>query len=483
MNRRNVILGLALVVMIAIVAGFIVRAFSGPPANRVLVAGDVRAVVRTIPAPSISYPSLAFTVKVVSNASMGAKTISLVENVTTGRQFSLTTSPSVPGQPSTQTAGGQPVVAGTLTSVNVRVGDHVTTGTVLARLDDRMLDLGVRGAQLQALATKAAVKVLNNGIDTILDNIDKVATGRAALATGRAALATGKAQLAAGAVQLAKAKATLIAAKAGLLAAQKKLLAAKHNRPMLQAQLANLQAQLASPSTPPSEIPGIKAKIAQLEGLLASIDPGLAKIAANLAQVKAGLVKIATGEAQLAVGQAALATGAAKLVTAQAQLNTAADALHTAKTQTIRARDYVRTIAGGANVGVVMAEAKRDQTTIVSPVSGVVTQAPMNGAAVVVGAPLVRIRPDADALVDAYVAGEQLGSVHLGSIADITYDSAPGKVLHGTVVASGASALYPPTSYPTDIVHMTKTVKVTFQLDSGDAPPAGTPVDIAIHTD
>lgn len=482
MNRRNVILGLALVAMIALVVGFIVRAYSGPPANRLLVAGDVRSVVRTIPAPAISYPSLAFTVKVVSNATPPAPTILLVENVTTGRQFSLVTSPAIPGQSSTQTAGGQPVIAGTLTAVNVQVGDHVTTGTVLAQVDNRMLDLGIQGAQLQAQATRNTVKVLNNGIDTILDNIDKLATGRAALATGKAALATGKAQLAAGKIQLAKAKATLLAAKAGLLAAQKKLLEARNNRPVLEKQLADAQAQAAI--TPPGPaLDALKAKIAQLEGLLASINPGLAKIAANLAQVNAGLAKIATGQAALVTAQAALATGAAKLATAQSQLNAGADALAMAKTQTIRARDYVRTIAGGANVAVVLAQAKRDQTTIVSPVSGVVTQAASAGTAALVGAPLVRIQPDAATLVDAYLAGEQLGSVHVGSVADITYDSGRGKVLLGTVVTIGANTLYPPTSFPTDIVHMTRTVKVTFQLDSGDAPPAGTPVDIAIHTD
>ena len=482
MNRRNLILGVALVAMIGLVAGFIVRAFSGPPANRLLVAGDVRSVVRTIPAPAISYPSMSFTVKVVSNATPPAKTIYLVENVITGRQFSLITSPSITGgQSATQTAGGQPVIAGTLTAVNVAVGDHVTTGTVLAQLDNKMLNLGIQGAKLQALATRTTVKVLNNGIDKILDNIDKIATGRDAMATGKAALATGKAQIAAGQVQLTKAKATLVKAKAGLLAAQKQLLAAKHNRPLLEKQLADAQAQAAT--TPPGPaLNALKAKIAQLQGLLASINPGLAKIAANLKQVKAGLAQIATGEAQLATARAALITGAAKLATAQAQLNAAADALHTAKTQTIRARDYVRTIASGANVGVVLAQAKRDQTTIVSPISGVVTQAPSKGTSALVGAPLVRVRPDAAPLVDAYLAGEQLSAVHVGSVADITYDSAPGKVLHGTLLTLGSSALYPPTSFPTNIVHMTKTVKVTFQLDSGEAPPAGTPVDIAIHT-
>ena len=34
-------------------------------------------------------------------------------------------------------------------------------------------------------------------------------------------------------------------------------------------------------------------------------------------------------------------------------------------------------------------------------------------------------------------------------------------------------ALFPPTSFPTDIVHMTRTVKVTFRLDSGRAASPG----------
>ncbi len=475
MTRRDVILAVALLLMVGLVVGIVDRARSGPPANRILVAGDVRSVVRTVPAPAISYPTFSFTVKVLSNAAPGAKTQTIVETVITGKPPSAL-------QSSAQTLPGQPVVAGTLAAVNVRVGDHVTTGAVLAQLDTRMLDLGVQAAKLQAQSAKTNVSVLNNGIDTILDNIDKLATGRAALATGKAALATGKAQLAAGKAQLAGLKATLLKAKAGLLDAQKKLLDAKKNRARLEATLAGLKAQAAT--FPPGHVPAaLKAKILGLEKLLASIDPGLAKIAANLKQVDAGLATIAAREAKLAAAQAKLATGSTALVTAQAQLNAGAAALRTAKKQAYKARDYVRILAGGVDVGIVLAEAKLDQATILSPVSGIVTQAPNKGSAAIVGAPLVRIQPDAPALVDTYVAGEQLGALHSGSIADITYDSGGGKVLRGTLKAIGSVAEYPPTSFPTDLVHMTRTVKVTFQLDSGDRPPAGTPVDIAIHTD
>ncbi|HEY5473074.1 MAG TPA: HlyD family efflux transporter periplasmic adaptor subunit, partial [Candidatus Limnocylindrales bacterium] len=433
--------------------------------------GDVRAAALTVTAPAISYPTVSYTVQVLSNAAQGKHVATFNESGITGGQALVASR-----------TPGVPVISGTLSTVNVRVGDHVTTGTVLAQLDTKMLDLGVQQAKNNATKTKTTVSVLNNGINTVLDNIDKLATGRAALTTGKAALATAKAKIAAGEVQLAKAKATLLKAKAGLLAAQKSLLEARANRAQLEATLAGLKQQAAT--YPPGQVPAsLQAKIAQLEGLLASINPGLAKIDANLKQVNAGLAKIAAGQAQLTAAKAQLATGAAKLATAQAQLATAADALHTAKTQVYKARDYVRIIANGANVGVVLADAKRDQATLISPVSGTVTQAPVQGTVAVVGAPLVRIQPDGPALVDTYVPPEQLAKVRVGMPADITYDSAPGKVLRGTLMTIASDAQYPPTSFPTDVVHMTRTVKLTFRIDSGDTPPAGTPVDIAIHTD
>ena len=457
MNRRNVILAVAFLLMVGIVVGFVVRASSGPPADRILVAGDVRDVVRTIAAPASAYPTASFSVQVPSDAKPGV-------HVAIFNQRSITASQSLWA---TRTAG-VPVLSGTVTAADVRVGDHVATGAVLAQLDTSLLDLGVQQARLNATAVATTVRVLNNGIDTIIDNQDKLATGKAQLATGKAQLATGKAQL-------ATAKATLLKAKAGLLAAQEQLLAAKRGRPQLEATLAILKQKAAT--FPPGHVPAaLQAQIAGLEKLLASIDPGLAKIAANLAQVEAGLAKLATAEAQLAAG-------AAKLATAAGQLATASKALHTAKKQAIKARDYVRIIADNADVGIVLAQAARTQATIVSPVSGTITLAPAKGSVVVVGAPLTRIRPDGAALVDTYVSGDRLALLHLGTLADITFDSGAGRTLSARLYTIGSDVEYPPTNFSTDIVHMTRTVRLTFRIDSGGSPPAGTPVDIAIHTD
>ena len=467
MNRRNVILAIALLLMVGLVVGIIVRTLSGPPANRLLVAGDVRSVTFTVTAPQIQYPSAVSVIRVPSNPAAGDKVAMLV----VGRPLAPTpvsALASSTGGASPLSRTGLPIPSGKLVHVYAQVGDHVVEGQVLARLDTKMLDLGVTQAKLSKAAQKTTVRVLNNSLDTILDNIGKLATGRAQLSTARGQLATAK-------TKLATAKAGLLKARAALLAGQKPLLDAKKHRSQLQATLASLEAQAAT--FPPGNVPpALVAKIAQLTKLLASIDPGLAAISANLKKVKAGLAQVAAGEAQLAAG-------AVKLATAAAQLSTASSALHTAKTQVKTLRDAVKIAVKAADVPVALAEAYREQATIIAPVSGFVTQAPAQGTVAVVNAPLFRVAPDGPALIDTYVTGQQLGALHDGTIADITYDSGGGRVLHARLHTLGAQALYPPTSFPTDIVHMTRTVKITFQLDSGQAPPAGTPVDIAIHTD
>jgi multidrug resistance efflux pump len=457
-SRRNVILSVAAIVTIALAFGLIVRVFfSGPPANRVVVAGDVRPVVRTVSAPAISYPTVTYSVQVLSNAAMGKTTQTLSGKVVAGPQASATTSPST----------GIPVVSGRLSAVNVQVGDYVTTGTVLAQLDTTTLDLGVAYAKISADKTKNSVRVLNNSIDTILNNQDKISTGRDQIATGRAQLATGKKQLAA-------AKKAALAGKKQLLDLQKTGLDAKKQQSQIVAALAAAEAQAAT--YPPGKVPAeLQKKIGEYKQALGLI-AALPTIAKNLKKVDAGLARIAAGEAALQTGAAALATAAGKL-------STAADALVTAKSQVTNARNVTRIVADSADVPVALAEAKRDQAALISPASGFVTQAATKGQVVIVGAPVVRIQTDERALIDTYLTGEQLNKVRVGSPADISWDSSGGKTLPATVAIIGSGAQYPPTSFPTDVVHMTRTIKVTLRLESGERPPPGTPVDVAIHTD
>ena len=96
MTRRNVALGVIVILIAAVVVALVQRSLSGPPANRILVAGDVRPVARTVSAPTISYPNADYTVSVPSNPSADASVVTL----------SRTTSRTTPGVLASTPAAG-----------------------------------------------------------------------------------------------------------------------------------------------------------------------------------------------------------------------------------------------------------------------------------------------------------------------------------------------------------------------------------------
>jgi multidrug resistance efflux pump len=99
-----------------------------------------------------------------------------------------------------------------------------------------------------------------------------------------------------------------------------------------------------------------------------------------------------------------------------------------------------------------------------------------------VGAPIVRVRPGGHTEIDTYLTAAQLALIRVGSRAEVDFDSNSAGMLQGVVSRIADSAAYPPTSFPTGIVHMTKTVRVTISLDEGDWAPPGTPVDVLLDT-
>ncbi len=187
-----------------------------------------------------------------------------------------------------------------------------------------------------------------------------------------------------------------------------------------------------------------------------------------LAQLKAQLAKLDAALAVLRTGLAQLATGSAQLTTARAQLVTAADVLGI--------------VAQAQDLGIRVAEVERDQARVLSPVSGVVTYVLPTGSVAMVGTPLDTIVPDRPVLVDTYVADSQLSAVRVGERADLSYDSDSGVILHGQITTIGSSSVFPPSSFPTSLIHLTRALRVTVTLDLGLAPPPGTPVDLTIHT-
>ena len=430
--RTRGILG-ALVVLAIVGAVWWVRTSSATPSGRLVVAGDVRADIRTISAPTITYPTPDYTVGIPKPAG--------------------TTASSAARRGAAPTSSRSPVVAGMLTHVYVKEGDTVKAGDVVARFDTRLLKLGVEQAKTASTKSHKDVLVIGHAIDKLATASSKLATARAKIATAKAAILKGRA--------------ALLKARKQVLAQRKQLLALKRQRPQLKAQLAALQAQ--ATHFPPGKVPpALLAGIAKIKAALAAIDPGLAGIAKGLVTIDTNLAKINKGLAQLPA--------------AYAQINKAAKQLADAKVTLRDTKDVLKIVAKGSTIAITAANARLAFADVRTPVGGVVTFARLGGTVALVGAPLVRIRPDGPQLVDTYLTADQVAIVPVGTQADVTYDSAKGTVLHGTVTTFASTYLYPPTSFPTSVVHMTRTLKTTITLDQGSSVPPGTPVDISIKT-
>jgi multidrug resistance efflux pump len=146
------------------------------------------------------------------------------------------------------------------------------------------------------------------------------------------------------------------------------------------------------------------------------------------------------------------------------------------------ARRLMKVNVVAQDVALALEKARRAAATITSPVSGFVTFARTPGTAVMVGAPIVRIRPDGPTRIATYLTTDQLAQAGVGTPVTVDFDSNPGGALTGHIAVIGDAAAVPPTGFPTAIVHMTRAVSVTIELDAGQTAPPGTPVDVEIRT-
>jgi multidrug resistance efflux pump len=315
-----------------------------------------------------------------------------------------------------------PVVSGYLTEVPVALGAHVTKGEVVARLATAMLDLGVRQAETARAKAHANLDVLDHTIDTLATAHDKVITARSQLVTARASLV----------------------ATIGALT---------RTRAGLETSIAVIQRLIAqSPPAGPPHMPPYPVLLAGMQQGLAGLEQGLAGATTGLAKMNQGLAKMAAGLAQL----------------------------DTARSQLRDARKLAVIGIAVQDVAVDLAKTRLTAAVVISPVDGVITYARAPGTAVMVGAPIVRIRPDGPSHIYTYLTTDQLAQVSVGSRASVTYDSNPGAPLAGRLTYLGDRAMVPPTNFPTSIVHMTRAVRVTIELDGDLTAPPGTPVDVEI---
>ncbi len=328
-------------------------------------------------------------------------------------------------------------------SVAVQRGAVVRAGDEIARLDARALDANVAVAKASLASARAHVGVLDDAIDTVVSNRSTLASNRQKIDDAAAQLTTTRAQLA---TQLADLKALLAKIEA---------LGAGGGRPPVPP--GGVSTSTVSPGTPP---PG-------------TLPPGGIP---DPAQVRAGIAKLTAALAKIDAGLAQVASGRAKLSSAGAKLSDA-------RTQLTDLRRLARAGVDGAKVGVQIAEYQRSLAILRSPADGTVVSVVAVGDVLAPGATVAEIRPSGLPRVTTWIAPEQLAGIEVGTQVEVSADwfADDGGPIPGRVTSISTRAEYPPTSFATSEIHLTRAIRVEMTLSPAAEQPAlppGTPVDV-----
>ena len=321
--------------------------------------------------------------------------------------------------------------------VAVRAGATVKAGQLLATFDTSALDANVTVAKTAQATVRAQVPVIDAAID-------KTRNARAKLNTAQRTVTSAIAQLTVTRAQLATKLASLKTLLAALQQAGGRTLPGGPGGVP-----AGGPPPVGPPAGgPPAGVPSpaqLRAAVAQLQGALAKLDAGLAK-------ARAGLGTIATTKGKLA----------------------------DARTQLRDLRVLASIAAHASAIGVRVAEYQRSLAMVRSPLDGVVVSVARAGDVLSPGATVAVIRRARAARVTTWIAPARLGGVRIGDAVTVRGDWTTGSQ-SGHVRVIGPRADYPPSSYPTKDVHLTRAIPVEIVMDGGERGfvlPPGAPVDV-----
>jgi exonuclease VII small subunit len=247
---------------------------------------------------------------------------------------------------------------------------------------------------------------------------------------------------------------------------------------------------------PTAPTPSVAPASPNRQQLLAQI----AKLRQARSQLQDGLIQLTGAEAKLSAAIARLRSGIPRLENAirkiddgLAKARTQRTELHKAKTKIVDARSELRrtrklavVAAQAAPVGIDVAENQKLLATVTAPVSGLVVDAASNGQVVAAGATVAKIREGAPNSVTTWLSPVQVAQICLGSQASLHADwMRTTERLDAEVTLVGDRADYPPTSFATEEVHLTRAVPVRLTVTgpfghSHPSLPPGAPVDIEI---
>jgi len=137
---------------------------------------------------------------------------------------------------------------------------------------------------------------------------------------------------------------------------------------------------------------------------------------------------------------------------------------------------------GQAEAALSLASERLKDTTLYSPVSGIILHRNMEpGEAAGVGAPVVSIGDLKNPWVRVYVKEDKLNTVKIGQKASVSVDSYPGRVFEGTVSYIASEAEFTPKNIQTkeERVKLVFAMKVAVKNDALELKP-GMPADVKL---
>jgi HlyD family secretion protein len=300
--------------------------------------------------------------------------------------------------------------AGRMVELNVREGDPVKKGQVIARLDAAQLEQ-------QKIRDIAAIASAQSAYDQLRTTIEfQQATIDSDISTRRA--------------EVAQAQAHLDELNAGSRTEEVQQADSSVNEARAQVDLARSDWDRAQTLYKDQDISTSQYDQARTKFNAAAAV--LAQAQQRAAMVKEGPRKeeIAGARAQLARAQAAVGTAEANRI----ELRRKQEELVARRAEIDRAR---------AQVGIT--DAQLNDTTITSPIDGVVlVKSAEPGEVIAAGTTIVRIGDVDHPWLRAYVGETDLGRVKLGAKARITTDSYPGKIYSGVVSFIASEAEFTP---------------------------------------
>jgi membrane fusion protein YbhG len=330
--------------------------------------------------------------------------------------------------------------AGRLREIQVREGDHVESGQVIARLDDdqvrareQQAEAAVRQATARARVAQHQIEVLNEQLEQSRLGVDQSRTD----AEGKVYEAEGR--LAAAEAQLAQAEASYAQAKWDRQASAR----------LFQRELIAEQ----------------DAKRAEMNE-----DVQAAVVAASRRQVDAARGSLTAAKANLvnpAIRTSQVAAVRGQILQAQADLSAAQADAERARAQLDEAR------------------ANRKDLDVMAPFTGTVaTRTAEPGEVVAAGTPIITLVNLAEVYLRAFVPEGEIGHVRVGQSARVYLDSAPTKPIDAVVSRVDPEASFTPenTYFREDRVKQVVGVKLALRGALGFAKP-GMPADGDILVD